>query len=112
MTAILSVWLGNTYGHSWGVVDPARRILSSLSNDRWNYYLDEVLPRDRDILIKLQHQKPADRWGELISSFGINPDLVNNKQVIALIRAGQDRSFERVRPAAVRLLNHVLRAAA
>lgn len=112
MTATLSVWLGNSYGFSWAAADPATRILKSLSSERWTYYLDEVLPRDKEILIKLQRQKPSDRWAELVRSFDIKSSSVNNRRVGALIRAGQQRSFEHIRTAATNLLNHVFRAAA
>ncbi len=57
MTATLCVWLGNSYGYAWGAQDSAKKVLRALSRDRWAYYLDEVLPRDTEVLMKLTFSK-------------------------------------------------------
>ena len=96
MTATLCVWLGNSYGYSWDAQGSANKILKGLSKERWVYYLDEVLPRDREVLAKLLFSKPAERWCELVQNFEILPAMVSNRTVSKLIRAGAEKSFDNV----------------
>jgi hypothetical protein len=112
MTATLSVWLGNMYGHAWGTEEPATRILKSLSADRWTYYLQEVLPRDRDILFKFQYRKPTERWADLVSTFDIKVDLTTDRHVARLIIGGQEKSVEKIQNAAQQLSSRMLRPVA
>jgi len=91
MTATLSVWLGNFYGHSWNAQDSAARVLRSLSPERWTYYLDECLPADRQVLYKLTEGKPAARWLEAVEKFGLKPSLVRDRDVRALLKASNDK---------------------
>ena len=46
MTALLSVHLGNRYGHSFLAAEHACSLLDGVSPDRWQYYLNQVLPSD------------------------------------------------------------------
>lgn len=104
MTATLSVWLGNSYGHSWDAQDSARKILKGLSKERWTYYLDEVLPRDREVLAKLLFPKPAERWCELIKDLDIRPTSASNRTVAQLIQAGVEKKIGRVQNFAKNLI--------
>jgi hypothetical protein len=47
MSAVLSVRLGNHWGHCWGA---AEAILKRFTRDRWIYYLNQCLPTDDRIL--------------------------------------------------------------
>lgn len=72
MTALLSVRLGNRYGHSWNAQDLTEGMLRGLTVDRWRYYFDQVLPRDSSVLVKLLDPKPRDRWMEsVVGDFGL-----------------------------------------
>jgi hypothetical protein len=104
MTATLSVWLGNAYGHCWAAQDSAKKVLRGLSKDRWTYYLDEVLPRDSDILVKLTYSKPAERWAELVKTFDVQPGFVELVQVQRLIRVGAERNLEKIRSTAEKII--------
>jgi energy-coupling factor transporter transmembrane protein EcfT len=105
MTATLSVWLGNAYGHSWGAQESARKVLRGLSRDRWAYYLDDVLPRDSDILVKLNYSQPAARWAELIREFDVDPSIVNQPVVRRLVRSGAERNIEKIEETAKRIID-------
>jgi hypothetical protein len=104
MTATLCVWLGNPYGFAWGAQESTKKILRGLSRDRWTYYLDEVLPRDTEVLVKLTFSKPAERWTELLSTFQIEPTLTSQTQINRLVRAGQQNNFDKVRSTAQKLI--------
>jgi len=96
MTASLSVWLGNRYGHSWAAQGSARQILRAVSDERWTYYLDECLPSDRRILFKLAYPEPCQRWVQLVRDFGLRPELATNNQVQNLLKAGCENEVGRV----------------
>jgi hypothetical protein len=104
MTAILSVWLGNAYGHCWAAEDSAKKVLRGLSKDRWGYYLSEVLPRDSDILVKLTFSRPAERWADMIKTFDVGHGSIGHTQVQRLVRVGAERKFEEVRTTAQKLI--------
>jgi hypothetical protein len=65
MSAIMAVAMGNPYGVSWGAQTDVANLLNRLSENQWNYYLNECLPRDRLILQKLAWEKP--RLGPVFS---------------------------------------------
>ncbi len=70
MEATLAVWLGNQWGNSWSSEAPATKVLDSLRNEQWEYYLSECLRRDRTVLDRLSYQgKPLERWFALASAY-------------------------------------------
>lgn len=91
MTATLSVWLGNSYGHSWSAEPYAAKVLSTLSKPRWTYYLDECLFSDRSILFKLSESKPAQRFVELVAKFNLSAEYTHDKSVKQLLAASADK---------------------
>jgi hypothetical protein len=104
MTATLSVWLGNAYGHSWAAQESAKKLLRGLSKERWTYYLDEVLPRDSDILVKLTYPKPAAKWADLVNTFDLQPTIADHKQVSRLLRVGLERNLDNTRSTAQKII--------
>ncbi len=84
--------------------DSAMKVLKSLSIERWTYYLDDVLPRDRSILVKLSSTKPVDRWIELINKLDLSAVTLNDRLVTQLIRASRDRKKDRIQRIAGELL--------
>jgi hypothetical protein len=105
MSAVLSVWLGNSYGYAWAAQDDAKKILRGLSTERWEYYLDEVLPRDTEILFKLLYQKPADRWHELVTAFDLTKLKPSMRGVVRLIAVGQQRKWQSIHDEAKKLID-------
>jgi len=87
ITAALCVKLGNPYGVSWEAEPAADRVLSSISKDRWIYYLDGRLEHDLIILPKLLQDKPLRIWISLIRSLELDPSEIISKDVRALLVA-------------------------
>lgn len=69
MTAALLVRIGNRYGVSNAAQDPATALLRGVTTDRWEYFLDECLPVDDDLLRELAVEGIARRWCEMITDF-------------------------------------------
>lgn len=87
MTAVLCVKLGNMYGVSWAAQSAADQVISSLSAERWVYYLDGRLEFDRVILPKFSYEACIQRWISLISASGIEVDDIKTRSVQNLIKA-------------------------
>ena len=104
VTAMLAVCLGNRYGVAWSAEPEANRILSNLSQDRWQYYLNHVLPSDVRILSKLSDEKPVANWNALVIKYGLNDVQIKHKSVAKLIKSSSEKSFSKVKSAAERLL--------
>jgi hypothetical protein len=67
MTALLCVKLGNRYGTSRTAEPVATQMLSRISPDRWVYYLNDCLPADDVILMKLKGGVIAGRFVQMVS---------------------------------------------
>ncbi len=87
MTALLSIMLGNSYGHSWNAMPIASKMLKTISNDRWQYYLNQALPGDTRILNKLIYPVPQSRWFDLVNEYELSGLQIKNKTVAKLITA-------------------------
>lgn len=79
MTAVLCVKLGNRYGVSWTAEPVADRVLSTLSTDRWEYYVNECLPADDTILAKLTEDAIAVRFIALTEQFDLSERVRDGK---------------------------------
>lgn len=85
MSAVLSVRLGNYWGHSWDAQPAAQAILKRVSPDRWTYYLTQCLPTDDRILYKLLNEGPANRWSALVQEFGLTNQIDDLKKDLKLM---------------------------
>ena len=105
MTALLSVLLGNIYGASYDALPVASAILRELGRNRWEYYLNRVLPTDPRILEKLASDgdRPRDRWMQAVEEYSLN-DLRIEGQVSVLVQAATAKKAAGVRRSAKRLL--------
>ena len=82
MQSFVCVFVGNKYGTSIAAAAIAEQQLRNISRDRWEYYLNKVLPFDDNVLYELTNIKPMTRFislsnmlhfGEMqISASGIN----------------------------------------
>jgi hypothetical protein len=73
ISAALLSKLGNQYGISREAQVYVDEILVSLTQERWQYYLNNVLPGDEDILIKFStNGSPIKRWCELVKEYKLN----------------------------------------
>ena len=103
MTAVLCVKLGNRYGVSWSAQPSADGLLSSISRDRWIYYLDGRLEQDRIILPKLAEEGPRGRWIDLIRNSGVQAEEIKTKAVRDLVKATLENNGDRVSTISARL---------
>ncbi|CAN7309148.1 hypothetical protein [Neorhizobium tomejilense] len=96
MTAALCVKLGNRWGLSRAAQGSADLLLEGISPERWLHYFDGRLEEDRRILYKLDEDKPARRWIDLIASLNIDVSSIKSKSVKRLLKATQDGQIPRV----------------
>lgn len=96
MTAALSVWLGNRYGHSWDAAPIARSLLESLPSDRWVYFLDGCLQSDQSILLKLFSSNPQERWCDIVCDLDLGDLDLQDRDVQKLIRATVNRKSTKI----------------
>ncbi len=88
ITATLACKLGNGYGVSIDAQQYLDELLENLIPDRWEYYLDLVLPGDETVLYKLRYTTNAiERWIELCKRFEFNKLVVKKPTVEKLISA-------------------------
>ncbi|MBZ0330747.1 hypothetical protein KZO25_10525 [Halomonas sp. ANAO-440] len=105
ITALLSVVLGNTYGVAWSAEPEASRILSKVTDERWSYYINNVLPSDTRILEKILLEKPRSNWIKVVDKYGIGDLTIKNKSVGLLISATQNKKDARLVSSAKKLLS-------
>ena len=104
MSALLSVVLGNAYGVSWEASSTASHILRGVGEDRWKYYLNQILPTDSRILNKLALDRPLSQWMVVVGEYGLAGVEIKNSEVSKLVRASTDKSAIDVRKSAAKLL--------
>ena len=103
--ALLSAYLGNQYGYSFGAAPLAEQVLDGLSGDRWRFYINQVLPVDTRTLNKLAYDtRPRVRWRGLVDRYSLCNAEAKDRLVSRLIaRSGSDDGA-RVDKAAMKLL--------
>lgn len=78
-TAVLCVYLGNSYGICNAAQSDASAIMQSFTSDRWQYYLNDCLPSDARMLNKLGYEKPKARFIQLVTTFDLDKLDLNGK---------------------------------
>lgn len=96
ITALLSVVLGNSYGVAWNAADEASKLLGKITNERWQYYLSNVLPSDTRILNKLTSSKPLENWFQLVDKYNLSDMVIKNNYVDQLIKASKNKNRSKV----------------
>lgn len=103
-SALLSVFLGNIYGVSWTAQSDAKGLLKRMSQDRWTYYLNNVLPSDTRVLNKLLEDKPLKHWITLNDDFTLDTLEINNTLVEQLLSATMSKKSARIKAKANNLI--------
>lgn len=107
LSAVLAVALGNGYGFSFDAQPEVDNLLSRLSNNQWDYYLNECLPQDVLILQKLQwHERCQKRWHKIISDYQLNSRTIKKKPVERLMNASISEDNAAIAVSAARLLDN------
>ena len=105
MSAILAVWLGNSYGHAWSAVGDASVLLQRLSKNQWEYYLNECLPGDELILQKLSsYTKPRERWVALVREFDLADKAPKSNNIRRLLEASASSNLQNIEQSSGRIL--------
>ena len=107
LTAVLACKIGNYYGVSRGAESYLDDILRTITEERWQYYLDQILPVDEVILIKLLSTVTAERWAMIASNYKLNEVSLKNSDVQDLISASDIRDISQVTRIARRMYDKV-----
>lgn len=105
MTALLSVALGNKYGVSWSAQSEANEILKRITPDRWQYYLNNVVPGDIRVLRKLLDDNPRTQWITLLSNLAVVDIDIKAKEVSQLLAHTKAKDEKKIERAAQRLID-------
>lgn len=106
MSALLAVYLGNRYGHTWAAQGELEVILKRLTFNQWEYYFNECLPNDQLILSKIAwYEKTADRWKLLVDSYGGDFLVVKNKESEKLLSSTSAGKIAQMQTIASTMLN-------
>lgn len=104
ITAILCVRLGNSYGTTNNAQDLAKELLDGVTPERWQYYLNQVLPSEARILNKLDDHKRMGRWFDLVEYYGFGELKIKNREVKSLVSASVDKKESRFKKTRLNLL--------
>lgn len=73
-------------------------ILSNISKDIWEYYLDKVLIKDDIILYKLMSNfKILERWIEIIKIYELAEEYSNNKSIRDLLNVSNTNKLRDIK---------------
>jgi hypothetical protein len=90
MSAILAVKLGNNYGVSNAAQSEADSLLERLTDNQWEYYLNECLPGDELILQKLAwYRRTQATWFNLVRKFNLDAKTIKSKDVKKLTTSSE-----------------------
>lgn len=107
ITATLACKLGNVYGVSDNAQGTIDSILSGLTPDRWEYYLNHVLPADETIIWKLTSSTIVKRWNKLVNNYDLNEKNIKDRYVSKLIDGGHKGQVSTVIEAANEIYNKI-----
>jgi hypothetical protein len=108
MSAVLAVKLGNSYGVSNAAQSDAMALLERLTNNQWEYYLNECLPGDELILQKLAwYGRTQTQWFELVGMYQLNSKSIKSPAMAKLLKASVKEDNLALTAAAKSLLDAV-----
>ncbi|NFO67026.1 hypothetical protein FDC27_08645 [Clostridium botulinum] len=86
INSTLLIKLGNSYGISWAAQEDANKILDSIHQEQWKYFLDFQLKSSEYVLSKLScNDERTDRWMELVEKYKLNELDITNPLIKALL---------------------------
>lgn len=110
MTAMLCIKLGNKYGYSWDAEPIATELLNNVTPDRWQYYLNQILPGDMRVLEKLLEDLPLSRWMDEAKLRKLNTLQIKNNAIADLIKASIKKNKTRAMNASKKLIAQYYRS--
>lgn len=100
--AVMMVFLGNNYGHSFEAVEPAMDVLRKLSEADWKYYVEECLISDEEVLDKIASGDDRTmRWCEIAESFELDHIEYSNGKIQEFIRYSVSKDRNNTKAVAV-----------
>lgn len=87
ITATLASKIGNGYGFSWGAQGYVDIILNNLTQERWEYYINQVLRVDEIILLKLLDTDIFNRWKQVVEIYELHHKNITDHKINMLIQA-------------------------
>lgn len=97
ITAVLACKVGNYYGVSSAAQGYLDQILEGITPDRWEYYVNQVLPANETILYKLQQDRPIRRWIDIVKEHKLELINCKNINIGKLINASLEGNANNVR---------------
>lgn len=87
ISATLLSKLGNNYGRSTLAQSYVDNILGNLTQERWQYYINNVLPGDEDILTKLMTTgSPLNNWCDMVNEYKLNEFEYKNSKLKKILQ--------------------------
>ncbi|MFA2811495.1 MULTISPECIES: hypothetical protein [Bacillus cereus group] len=108
MTAIIACKLGNRYGRSNGAQEYLDKILDNLIEGSWSYYINEVLPADETILLKLtSNTRMVTNWMEIVHKYNLHEINAQDGQVTKIVKQSHETNVNGVVSAATTLISKI-----
>ncbi|MCA6435996.1 MAG: hypothetical protein IM600_17105 [Bacteroidetes bacterium] len=110
ITAVMSVRLGNYWGVCNVAQDNAKKILKSISPDRWRYFFNECLINNEIMLDKLSSDRPLSRWMELFPDELLDELISESKEkdITNILKYTRDKDFPRLQRLASNIYNRLV----
>jgi hypothetical protein len=108
MSAVLACKIGNRYGRSDLAQSYLDKILENLIDGSWSYYINEVLPADEIILLKLNHNsKMLTKWIDLVQTYDLQGISTKDGNIAKLLKQSHENNVNGVITAAKGLLSKI-----
>lgn len=104
ITACLVCKLGNRYNVSRAAQAPIDEILGNITPERWQYYVNEVLPGDENVIYKLAYfDKPVEQWISFIQEYNLDSLNIKNITIQRLFKASANGNKNKIKELALEL---------
>ena len=88
VSACIMVYVGNAYGSSDLAKQPTCEVLNKLDTEAWKYYINECLPYDEDVLLKISAgDRRTDKWCELVNYYKLREIEITEKKLQDMMSA-------------------------
>lgn len=96
--AVFMVLLGNSYGRSYEVIEPAELVLQKLTESDCKLYIEHCLPYDESVLNKIHAGGDrAKRWCAVVKKFELNKLDFSNTKIEEFIKYSSKDDFNNVK---------------
>lgn len=108
LTAVITCKLGNRYGRSDGAQNSLDKILDNLIEGSWSYYINEVLPGEETVIVKLiDNTRMVEKWMEIVHKYELDTVDIKDPIIDRLIKSSQEKQISRINSTARELLSKI-----